>query len=211
MLHIIIATVLAVLVIAGYYPSPDGPKYDPIERQDVPVTASAETRVAIDKANAEIDKTNAERQQSVLKEQRAWEKHGRERHTAFVALMRFGAALLAALWVVYAVCAYLVKPLLKFLKDFLGEEFAKVGTPMVLLGIAYVLALILRQNSGNGQGLPTHGLVLTVITYIQHVIRPFVGFIIDFTEFVVKNWTVAMVYLLIVVYAILRKFVRPVQ
>ncbi|MEO6789134.1 MAG: hypothetical protein ABI318_23675, partial [Chthoniobacteraceae bacterium] len=175
-----------------------------------PAAASAETRVAIDKEYAEIDKKNTEAQEKVVREQRAWEKHGRENHMAMRMLAQFFAALLAALWVVFFVCSYLVRPLLKFLKDFLGEDFAKVITPMVVLGIAYVLAEIVVQNS-SVKDLGGHGLVVTIITYINHVLRPFLGFIIDFTEFVVKNWTVGLVYLAIVVYAIIRKFKTPVQ
>ena len=209
-IHLMFAVLLAIFVAAGYYPSAEGPKYEPIEHKEISATASVETRTAIDKDNADIDKKNIEGQQKIVKTQREWEKHGRENHLALLTLARFGAALFAALWVVFFVCSYLVKPLLKFLKDFLGEDFAKVITPIVLLGVAYVLAQIVVQNSSVKE-LPTHGLVATIINFANHIIRPFLGFVIDFTEFVVKNWTVGLVYLSIVVYAIIRKFVRPVQ
>ena len=209
-IHLIIAVLLALLVTAGYYPSPDGPKYMPVEHKEIPAAASADTRAAIDKDNAEIDKKNTEDQLKVAKAQREWEKHGRENHTALRTLARFTAALLAAFWVVFFVCSYLVMPLLKFLKDFLGEDFAKVITPLVLLGVAYVLASIVVQNTSVKE-LPPSGFVTTIITFANHIIRPFLGFIIDFTDFVVKNWTVGLVYLAIVIYAIVRKFVRPVQ
>lgn len=209
-IHLIIAVLLAFLVTAGYYPSSNGPKYEPVEHKEIPAAASADTRSAIDKDNAEIDKKNTEDQQKIAKDQREWEKHGRENRMALLTLARFAAALLAAFWVVFSVCSYLVMPLLKFLKDFLGEDFAKVITPLVLLGVAYVLASIIVQNLSVKE-LPPHGFVTTFINYTNHVLRPFLGFIIDFTDFVVKNWTVGLVYLAIVIYAIIRKFVRPVQ
>ena len=59
-------------MIAGYFPSSEGPKYEAIERKEIPAAASAETRVAIDKENAEIDKKNAEGRERVVKEQREW-------------------------------------------------------------------------------------------------------------------------------------------
>jgi hypothetical protein len=127
-------------------------------------------------------------------------------------MAQFCAALVAALWVVFFVCSYMVRPLLKFLKDFLGDDFAKVITPIVVLGIAYVLATIILQNTSLKElGPGGYGFTVTVISYINHVLRPFLGFIINFTEFVVKNWTVGLVYLAIVVYAIIRKFKKPVQ
>ncbi len=208
--NLIFAALLAIFVVAGYLPSTDGPKYEAIEHKEIPAAATADTRAAIDKDNAEIDKKNTEGQQKVSKAQREWEKHGRENRMALVTLARFGAAMLAALWVVFFVCSYLVTPLLKFLKDFLGEDFAKVITPMVLLGVAYVLAEIVVQNSSVKE-LPPYGYVATIINFANHIIRPFLGFIINFTDFVVKNWTVGLVYLSIVIYAIIRKFVKPVQ
>lgn len=210
MIHVIIAVALAVFVIAGYFPSPEGPKYDPIERKEIPAAASAETRVAIDKENVEIDKKNAEGREKLVRKQREWEKDGRANHLAMRMMAQFCAALLAALWVVFFVCSYLVRPLLKFLKDFLGDDFARVITPMVVLGISYVLAQIVLQNTSVKE-LGGHGFTVTVIAYLNHVLRPFLGFIVNFTEFVVKNWTVGLVYLAIVIYAIIRKFKTPVQ
>ena len=209
-IHLIFAGLLAVFVAIGYYPSGDGPKFDPIEHKTIPVAASADTRVAIDKENAEIDKKNVEGQEKSAKAMKDWQKSGRENQAAMRLLAQFAAGLLAALWVVFFVCSYLVKPLLKFLKDFLGEDFAKVITPLFLLGIAYVLATIVVQNSSVKE-LGGHGFVVTLITYANHILRPFLGFIIEFTEFVVKNWTVGVAYLLIIVYAILKKFAKPVQ
>ncbi len=208
--HLIFAALLAIFVIAGYMPSTDGPKYEAIEHKEIPAAATTDTRAAIDKENAEIDKKNSEGQQKDAKDQREWVKHGRENRLAQVTLARFAAALLAAFWVVFFVCSYLVTPLLKFLRDFLGDDFAKVITPMVLLGVAYVLANIVVQNSAVKE-LPPYGVVATLVNFTNHIIRPFLGFIIEFTEFVVKNWTVGLVYLFIVIYAIIRKFVRPVQ
>jgi hypothetical protein len=208
-LHLIVAGLLLLFVTVGYYPSGDGPKYDPIEQKTVPATATADTRAAIDKENAEIDKKNAEAREEAAKAMKKWEKSGRENQAAMRLLAKFAAGLLAALWVVFFVCSYLVRPLLKFLKDFLGEDFAKVITPLFLLGIAYVLATIVLQNTV--KELTGHGFVVTLIAYANHILRPFLGFIIEFTEFVVKNWTVGVAYLLIIVYAILRKFAKPVE
>ncbi len=210
MVHLIFAALLAIFVTAGYFPSPDGPKYEPVERREIPAAASAETRVAIDKENAEIDKKNTEAQQKVAKDQRAWEKSGRENYIAMTTLARFAAGLCAALWVVFFVCSYLVRPLLKFLRDFLGQDFAKVITPIVFLGIAYVLAQIILQST-SGKEVIGHGFVVTVIQFTNHILRPFLRFIIDSTEFIVKNWTVGLIYLAIVVYAIIRKFKKPVE
>ena len=117
-IHLIIAAALAVFVIAGYYPSSEGPTYEPIERKEIPAAASAETRVALDKANVEIDKKNAEGREKLVKEQREWEKTGKANHLAMRLMAQYLAALVAALWVVFFVCSYLVRPLLKFLKDF---------------------------------------------------------------------------------------------
>ena len=210
MIHLIFAALLLVFVGVGYYPSGEGPKYDPIERKTAPAAATADTRAAIDKENVEIDKKNAEGQEESAKAMKKWQKSGRENEAAIRLLARFLGGLLAALWVVFFVCSYLVRPLLKFLKDFLGEDFAKVITPLFMLGIAYVLATIVLQNSSVKE-ITGHGLVVTLIAYANHILRPFLGFIIDFTEFVVKNWTVGVAYLLIIVYAIVRKFKRPVE
>jgi hypothetical protein len=59
--------------------------------------------------------------------------------------------------------------------------------------------------------LTGHGFVVTLIAYANHLLRPVLGFVMEFTEFVVKNWTVGAAYLLIIVYAIVRKFKRPVE
>ena len=208
--NLIFAALIAIFVVAGYMPSTEAPKYEFIEHKEIPAAASTDTRAAIDKENVEIDKKNTEGQQKEAKALREWTKHGKENRMAQVTLAKFAAALLAASWVVFFVCSYLVRPLLKFLRDFLGEDFAKVITPLVLLGVAYVLASIVVQNS-SVKDLPPYGVVATIVNLANHIIRPFLGFIIDFTEFVVKNWTVGLVYLSIVIYAIIRKFVRPVQ
>jgi hypothetical protein len=208
-IHLIVAALLALFVTVGYFPSGEGPKFEPIEQKTVPATATADTRAAIDKENAEIDKKNVEGREEAAKAMKKWEKSGRENEAAMRLLAKFAAGLLAALWVVFFVCSYLVKPLLKFLKDFLGEDFAKVITPLFLLGIAYVLATIVLQNTV--KELTGHGFVVTWIAYANHILRPFLGFIIEFTEFVVKNWTVGVAYLLIIVYAIVRKFAKPVE
>ena len=210
MIHIIFASLLLVFVAIGYYPSGDGPKYDPIERKTASANATADTRAAIDKENAEIDKKNTEAREEVEKASKKWEKSGRENQAAIRLLARFLAGLLAAVWAVFFVCSYLVRPLLKFLNDFLGEDFAKVITPLFLLGIAYVLATLVVQNTSVKE-IGGHGFVVTLIAYANHILRPVLGFIIDFTEFVVKTWTVSIAYLLIIVYAILRKFVKPAQ
>ena len=210
MIHWIVAALLLIFVSIAYYPSGEGPKFEPIEHKTAPATATADTRAAIDKENAEIDKKNGEARDENAKAMKQWEKSGRENQAAMRLLARFLAGLLAALWVVFFVCSYLVRPLLKFLKDFLGEDFAKVITPLFMLGIAYVLATIVVQNSSVKE-LTGHGFVVTLIAYANHILRPFLGFIIDFTEFVVKNWTVGTAYLLIIVYAIVRKFKKPVE
>ncbi len=209
-IHLVIVALLAIFVAVGYYPSGEGPKFDPIERKTAPVAASADTRAAIDKENAEIDKKNAEGQEEVAKALKHWQKSGRENQAAIRLLAQYAAGLLAALWVVFFVSSYLIRPLLKFLKEFLGEDFAKVITPLFLLGIAYVLATIVVQNTSVKE-LAGHGFVVTLIQLANHILRPFLGFIIDFTEFVVKNWTVGAAYLLIIVYAIVRKFKKPVE
>jgi len=210
MIHWIIAALILVFVGIAYYPSGEGPKFEPIEHKTAPATATADTRAAIDKENAEIDKKNGEARDENAKAMKQWEKSGRENQAAMRLLARFLAGLLAALWVAFFVCSYLVRPLLKFLKAFLGEDFAKVITPLFMLGIAYVLATIVVQNSSVKE-LTGHGFVVTLIAYANHILRPFLGFIIDFTEFVVKNWTVGTAYLLIIVYAIVRKFKKPVE
>ena len=56
----------------------------------------------------------------------------------------------------------------------------------------------------------SHGFVATVMQLVNHVLQPLLGAVTIFTEFVVKNWTVGLVYLAIVVYAIIRKFKQPV-
>ena len=208
--HAIIAAVLAVFVIFGYFPSPDGPKFEPVEHKEIPASASADTRAAIDKENAEIDKKNAERRDETAKASREWEKKGRDNFLARRMLAQFLAALVAALWAAFFICAYLVVPMLKFLKDFLGGDFAKVVTPLVVLGIAYVVASIIQQSLPV-KDLPSHGFVATVMQLVNHVLQPLLGAVTIFTEFVVKNWTVGLVYLAIVVYAIIRKFKQPVQ
>lgn len=209
MIHLIFAALLAVFVSVAYYPSGDGPKFDPIERKTAAANATADTRAAIDKENAEIDKKNVEAQEETAKAMKKWQKSGRENQAAMRLLARFVAGLLAAAWAVFAVCSYLVRPLLKFLTDFLGEDFAKVITPLFMLGIAYVLATLVMQNLSVKE-LAGHGFVVTLIAYVNHLLRPFLSVIIDFTEFVVKNWTVGTAYLLIIVYAIVRKFKQPV-
>lgn len=209
-IHLIFAALLAVFIGIGYFPSGEGPKFDPIEHKTAPATASADTRAAIDKENAEIDKKNTDGREELAKALKDWQKSGRENQAALRLLAQFLASLLASLWVVFFVCSYLVKPLLKFLKDFLGEDFAKVITPLFMLGIAYVLATNVVQNLAV-KDLSGHGLVVTLIHYVNHILRPFLGFIINFTEFIVKNWTVGVAYLLIIVYAIVRKFAKPVE
>lgn len=210
LIHILFASLLLVFVAIVHYPSGEGPKFDPIENKTAPAGATAETRAAIAKENAEIDKKNTEAKEEVAKAMKKWQKSGRENQAALRLLARFLGGLLAALWVVFFVCSYLVRPLLKFLKNFLGEDFAKVITPLFLLGIAYVLATIVVQNTSVKE-LTGHGFVVTLIAYANHILRPFLGFIIDFTEFVVKNWTVGVAYLLIIVYALVRKFKQPVE
>ncbi|MBP7949355.1 MAG: hypothetical protein KA004_06840 [Verrucomicrobiales bacterium] len=207
--HVIFAALLLVFVCGGYIPSLDPPKPDLETALRIPHKATDEQKKKLEEDNKKIAERNQEKTEEAATELDEWRNGGQERMEKWLAFCRFGALLIAALWLIYCVVAYLINPLLGFLARFVGPEFAAVLSPLILLGLFSVLARILQNAS---QSIQTKsGFMAAGIQYVKHIIDPACAAAISFADLVLRNWVVGSAYLVVVIYTVLRKYIRPVN
>lgn len=207
-IHWIFAGIFFLFVAAGNIPSLAPPKADVETLMRVPKGAKASVIEAIESENKVIRERNDERELKASEELDEWNNKGKKRMALWLMFSQYLTGVILSIWIVYTIITVVLWPLLAGLAKFLGADFASIITPVVLLGLADVTAKSITQNIPT---LPAEasGVLPALLTFIDFIIRPACNLITSFADVVLRNWVVGTAYLIIVIYAVLRKYFQP--